>query len=91
MRASVERGLDRAARFADRHERAITVAGAIWLAVTCASYVFRIPWPEIPFLTDDTAWMVSGGWNAVWWGFLHPAIEKRREKNGQTNERLPES
>ncbi len=94
MRQVIDSQLGRAAQFADRHERAIAVAGAIWLAISSASYAFDLKLPEIPFVTDENAWMFSGGWNAAWWGFIRPAIEKRRangKETGKAADRLPGS
>ena len=74
----IEAAFTRAARFADEHEREITIVSGIWFAISCASYIPFIPIPDVPYITDKNAWMFSGGWNAVWWGFIHPAIDKRR-------------
>ena len=80
---------DRAASIADRHERLFTIGGAIWLALSCAAYARFIDLPEIPFVTDRNAWMFSGAYNAIWWGFIHPQIDKRRA--GASDERDGES
>jgi len=70
--------LDPAIRFAERHERPITIAGGIWFAISCASWIPFLPIPDIPYVTDRNSWMLSGAWNALWWGFAHPMLEKRR-------------
>lgn len=89
MRQMIEHKLTGAAAFADRHQRKIDVAGAIWLALSSASYVAAIDLPDIPFITDQNAWMFSGGWNAAWWGFIHPAIARRRKGARPAEDRLP--
>lgn len=73
-----DRMLHAAAGFALRHERVLGIAGAIWFALGCASYARFIDLPRIPFVTDRYAFWLSGAWNAVWWGFLHPRIEQRK-------------
>ena len=82
---------DRLASFAMRHEKALAIAGAAWLGLSSAVYARFVTLPEIPFLTDDMALWTSTAWNAGWWGFVHPQIDKRRkalaaaadEKEGQ--------
>ncbi len=73
---------DRIIRIAMRHERAIAIASAIWFALGCAiaARFFVLPeWLEIPYLTDRNAFWLTGGWNAAFWGFIHPKLEARRK------------
>lgn len=72
--------LDRAIRFGERHERAIALLSGIWFVISCASWIPQVPVPEVPYVTDRDSWMLSGAWNAVWWGFAHPALDKRRKQ-----------
>ena len=72
--------LTKAVEFGDRHERPITIAAGVWFAISCASWIPWMPIPDIPYLTDSKSWMLSGAWNAGWWGFVHPMLEKRREE-----------
>ena len=72
--------LTRIVLFAMRHERAVTIASTAWFVISCASWIPQIPIPEIPYLTDRNSWMVSGPWNAVWWGFVHPALDTKRKQ-----------
>ena len=65
-------------RFFIRHERLFGIAGMVWLAISCASYARFIDLPDIPFVTDEMALYFSAAYNAAWWGFLRPAIERRR-------------
>ena len=74
--------LDRIAGFAIRQERAINILGIAWFALSCAitARFIAVPdWIDIPYVTDRNAWALSGAWNALWWGFAKPAIDKRRE------------
>ena len=65
-------------RFLIRHERLFGIAGMIWLAVSCASYARFIDLPDIPLVTDEMALYFSATYNAGWWGFVRPAIERRK-------------
>ena len=73
-----DRMFEAIARFAIRHERALTITGAIWFAISCASYAGFVDLPRIPFVTDRYAFWLSGAWNAIWWGFLHPRLARRK-------------
>ena len=70
-------------RFGERYERPIAIAGGAWFVISCASWIPWIPIPSIPYLTDSNSWVFSGAWNAVWWGLVHPVLEKRRETMGR--------
>lgn len=72
--------LTAAIRFGDRYERPIAVLGGIWFVISCASVIHFVPIPEVPYLTDDRSWVLSGAWNGIWWGFVHPLLERHREK-----------
>ena len=69
---------DGSIRFFIRHERLIGIAGMVWLAVSCASYARFIDLPDIPFVTDEMALYLSAAYNAGWWGFVRPAIDRRK-------------
>ena len=70
--------LDKIADFGTRFENPLSIIGGVWFAATCAVYARFISLPEIPFLTDEIALYLSAAYNAIWWGFLRPAIEKRK-------------
>ena len=59
-------------------ERPLSIIGGVWFVASCAVYARFISLPDLPFLTDQTAVFVSAGYNAIWWGFLRPALEKRK-------------
>ena len=71
---------DAAIGFGERHRRAISIVSAIWFAFSCATWIPFLPIPEIPYVTDRNFWMLSGAWNAIWWGFAQPAMERRRKQ-----------
>ena len=70
--------LDPIARFALRHETALSVAAGLWFAISCAAMARFIDLPEIPFVTDRNAWIFSGAYNALWWAAARPALERRK-------------
>ncbi|MEE9433135.1 MAG: hypothetical protein V3V15_02710 [Sphingorhabdus sp.] len=69
---------DKVADFGMRYETLLSIIGGIWLAASWAVYARFVSLPDIPFLTDQTAIFLSSGYNAFWWGFLRPKIEKRK-------------
>ena len=69
--------IDAFIRFIDRHRQFLSVIGAIWFALGCAVYARFLVLPELPFLTDDVVLYSGALYNAVWWGFARPAIERR--------------
>lgn len=71
---------DRVARIFIRHERAIGIIGIGWLALSSAVYARFISLPDIPFLTDELALYCSAAYNAGWWGFLRPMVERRKSE-----------
>ena len=65
-------------RFAHKHERAIGLLGAAWFALGCAGQAGFVDLPRFPFLTGPVALVAAGLFNAAWFGFARPAIEKRK-------------
>ena len=78
--AMLTRTLSKAIALADRLHRPIAIAGAIWLFISCASYIDFMMIPKVPYLTDDKSWMFAAAWNTVWWGMAYPLLDKRREE-----------
>ncbi|MGB5483991.1 hypothetical protein [Parasphingorhabdus sp.] len=70
--------LDNLADFGIKFEKPLSIFGGVWFVASCAVYARFISLPDIPFLTDQVAVFVSAGYNAIWWGFLRPAVEKRK-------------
>ncbi len=71
---------DRIVRSFVRYERFFGILGIIWLAMSSAAYARFLSLPKIPYLTDELALYLSAAYNAGWWGFLRPAIERRKSK-----------
>lgn len=63
-------------RFIDRHRRLLSAIGAIWFAVGCAVYAKFLTLPAFLYLTDDVLLYSGAVYNAAWWGFVRPAIER---------------
>lgn len=75
----MNRMLDKVIDFGDRYRKPIDIAGGAWLAFTSAAYIPFLPIPTIPYVTDSNSWMLAAIWNGGWWGFAHPALQRRRE------------
>ena len=63
-----------------RFERPLNWIAVIWSILSIAAYARFISLPDVPYLTDRNAWMIAAPWNAIWWGFLRPEIERRTEE-----------
>ena len=72
--------LDPVLDFAERYRRPLTIIGVIWFALSWADTARFIDLPKIPLLTGTAAMWVSTAYNAIWWGFLNPRIERRRKE-----------
>ena len=70
--------IDRAARLAIRHERALTIAGIAWLTVSWAISARFIPLPDVPQFWKTGFFWAGVAYNATWWGFLRPRIAARK-------------
>ena len=77
--------IDRAQAFAARHERALGVLSTAWLMAVAFSYAGFVPLPDIALLHGTPALIASSAWNAGWWGFIRPALARRKaaSKAGQ--------
>ena len=71
--------------FTERHQRLISVVGAVWLALSCAVYARFIVLPDLPFLTDEVVLFSGAAYNAVWYGFVRPAVERRKKLEANTD------
>ena len=72
--------IDHFIRLIDRHRRLMSIIGAIWFTLGCAVSARFLTLPNIPFLTDDVVLYSGAFYNAVWWGFARPAIDRRANK-----------
>ena len=60
------------------HAKAVSIAAAIWFWLGIAIYARFIRLPEWLWLPEQALFWAGVVVNAVWWGFLRPAIERRR-------------
>ena len=72
--------IDRADARLAPYAKVISIAGAIWFWAGCALYARFITLPDIPFLTEPMVFWSGAVFNAVWYGFLYPAILHRRKE-----------
>lgn len=73
-----ERLIDPLVRLGIRHEWVLGRMALAWFALSCAAASGFVALPDIPYVTDRNAWMISAPVNALWWGWLRPAIERRK-------------
>lgn len=71
--------LDDIVRLFERHKRTLSVLGAIWFALGCAVYARFLALPDIPYFTEEVALYSGAAYNAIWWGFGRPALERRTD------------
>ena len=81
--------IDRAAGFAMRHDRALTIVGAVWFWTGAAVYARFIDLPKwLPEALRSWLFWLAAAYNAVWWGLVHPQIDRRRKAlEGDAGER----
>lgn len=77
--------LTRIADWTERNSRLVSYAGFGLTLFTGALYARFISLPEIPYITEKMLFWASVGWNGLWWGYIHGAIEKRRELSRTTD------
>lgn len=63
----------------ERHQRLLSVVGALWFALSCAVYAKFLILPDMPFLTDEVVLYSGAAYNALWFGFARPAVERRKK------------
>lgn len=73
------------ARFVDRiearlepHMRAVSYLAAIWFWVGIAFQARFLSLPDLPRALDLAIFWGGVAFNAIWWGFLRPAIKARQ-------------
>ena len=60
------------------HAKAISIIAVIWFWLGVAITARFIRLPDWPWLPDWAVFWTGVAVNAVWWGFLNPAIQRRR-------------
>lgn len=68
---------DRAIDIAIRYRRAFAIGGIIWFWAGVAVYARFIQLPEFLTMFKGPFFWASVGGNALWWGAINPAIDKR--------------
>lgn len=75
-----DRLIDRWDAFADRYSVPLAVFGFAWMALGWASHARFIELPVWPLLAGISAIIAGVVFNAVWWGFLYPRVQRRRKE-----------
>lgn len=66
------------------HARTISILAMIWFWAGIAIQARFVPLPEMPRPLENAIFWAGVFVNAVWWGFLRPAIETRRKARAGT-------
>lgn len=74
----IDQAIDRCDGFATRHQKIIGAVSVVWFALSCALAARFVSLPDFIPLDETTQLMVSGCFNALWWGFVNPRVERRR-------------
>ena len=78
--------LERIARFSMRHEKAVAVLGFVWFWAGIAIYAEFIKLPDLPEIAVEVFFWLSVAFNASWWGYAKPAIDRKRAQLAQLEE-----
>ncbi len=73
------RTIDRVEARLAPYSKVLSIAAAIWFWLGIAVYARFIRLPDWPWLSEAAVMWTGIAVNAVWWGILRPAIEKRRK------------
>lgn len=85
----LDRALSRIANWAERNSQAVSYASFASTILTGAIYARFISIPEIPYVSEQMLFWASIGWNGLWWGYIHGAIQERRQALQADNETTP--
>lgn len=69
---------DRLDEIAARHKKALSIVGGVWFVVGCAIASGMVRVPDLGIVSNRTALLIATLYNAVWWGYFYPRVEKRR-------------
>jgi len=61
------------------YAKAISIAAVIWSWLGIALHARFVRLPDLPWLSDRAVFWAGVVFNAVWWGWLRPAIANRRQ------------
>ena len=73
------RTVDRIETLFEPYARAISIVAAIWFWLGVAVQARFVRLPEIAWLSESAVFWAGVAVNAVWWGFLNPALRRRRK------------
>jgi membrane protein implicated in regulation of membrane protease activity len=76
----MDRVIDQVDVIAERFRKPIGAISVIWFALSCAVAARFLTLPDFIPLSETTQLMLSGLFNALWWGFLNPRVERRRKQ-----------
>ena len=62
------------------HARAVSILALIWFWAGVAIQARFVPLPDMPRAIESAILWAGIAVNALWWGFLRPAIEARRSE-----------
>ena len=71
--------LDKVLDFEERWGNWTTVVLGVWFWLGIAVYARFITLPDIPLINEQAIFFWgSVAFNAIWWGFARPALQKRK-------------
>lgn len=70
--------LARLERQAERHQKTLSLLAALWFVASTAEAAGFIDLPELPWFGGWFWLVIAAIWNALWWGFARPHLERRR-------------
>lgn len=79
-KAMLERTIDRIETRLAPHARAISIAAVIWFWLGIAFQARFLPLPALPRTVEGAIFWFGIAANALWWGLLNPAIQRRRKE-----------
>ena len=85
-RGMLDRMIDRVEARLAPHARALSVLAIIWFALGVAINARFLPLPDLPRALEQGLFWTGAVANALWWGWLRPAIEQRRLTRAQAGQ-----
>lgn len=82
----LDRMIDRVEARLAPHARALSVLAIIWFALGVAINARFLPLPDLPRALEQGLFWTGAVANALWWGWLRPAIEQRRLTRAQAGQ-----
>ena len=83
------RTIDRIEALLAPRAKAVSIAAGIWFWLGIAVYARFIRLPQWPWLPEQALFWTGVVFNAGWWGFLRPAIERRRTRRSLAQPAAP--